>query len=148
MKLSKVSKKINVLKGEISDLQNRIDGAMRTLEGNEFPEELTPLADRLDQKIKRLIALKTARMKANVDYDIYKTILQLGEAKSQLHWLNGLDVSSGKTAASRFGDTKTVAYISQMTVEHKQEKMDELRASIEEMVDMLDDFNGAKDIKV
>lgn len=148
MKLAKVSKKINVLKGDIGDLQNRIDRAMRTLEGNAYPEDLTPLASRLDEKVKRLVALKTARMKANVDNGMYEVILQLGEAKSQLRWLDQLDVSSGITPASRYDDTKTTLYISQMTVAEKQAKMDYLREKIEDMVDKLDDFNAGTTIEV
>lgn len=148
MKLAKVSKKINVLKGDIGDLQNRIDSSMRTLEGNPYTEELTPLAKRLDEKVKRLVALKNARMIANVGQGMYQVILELGEAKSQLRWLDGLDVSSGITPASRYDDTKTTSYVSQMTVAEKQTKMDYLRDEIEKMVDKLDDFNANADIKV
>ncbi len=148
MKLSKVSKKINVLRGDISNLQDRIDGCVRELEDNEYSEDFAELHARLLVKKDRLIALKNARMKANVDNGVYEIILGLGEAKAYLSWLNGIDVSSGKSRGRMYDDAKTVSYKSQISVAEKQAMIDTVKAEIEEMVDKLDEFNVVTDIAV
>jgi len=148
MKLSKVSKKINILKGDIRGLQERIENSMRKIDGNEFPESVPVLHESLRKKIESLITLKNARMKANVDHDIYEVILRLGETKSYLHWLEQLDVSSGKSRGRLYDDEKTIAYQSQMTVVERQALIDTQKEMIEGMVDRLDEFNAETKIEV
>ncbi len=148
MKLARVSKRINVIRGDIGDLQERIERSMRVLEGNVFPEELDALHKELLEKRDCLVTLKATRMEANVSCGMYEVILKLGEAKSYLRWLDGLDVSAGKSRGRSFDDSRTVMYMSQMTVAEKQVLVDAVKVSIEEMVDQLDDFNAETSIEV
>jgi len=148
MKLSKVSKKINILKGDIGDLQNRISMAMRVLEGNEYPEEFESLNELLLAKKRTLISLKNARMKANVANGMYEVILRLGEAKASLSWFEGVDVDSGQSRGRMYDDSKTVVYKSQISVAKKQAFIDNTKEDIEKMVDKLDEFNATTDITV
>ena len=145
MKIVKAQKLIKRLKGEIAELQQRISGTLSTLEENEYEADFKALMVTLSEKVKKLIELKVKVMKANIDNDVFKTILSLGELKSRLVFINGLNPVTGSVRA-HYGEVERAKYKTQLLPTEKTKMVEECQKAINEMTDELDDFNATTSI--
>lgn len=148
MRLAKVGKRINELKGDIADLQVRIKESMRTLDGNDFPECFDELELQLVEKTDELIKLKVSRMKANIQAEVYEKILRLGETKGLISFIDSLNVKTGLDRGMAWNAEKTVTYKSQISVKEKQQRLAELKEKVRMLSDELDEFNAQASIEV
>ena len=144
MKIVRAMKKIARLKGEIKEIKHRISSCLNTLVENEFQEDLSTLSKLQDEKTKEMIDLKVKIMKKNVEHDMFALIANLGELKSQLDFLKELEPKTG-VQETRFSDIKS-AYKSQMTKYEKVALIDECQKQINNLTDMLDEFNARTEI--
>lgn len=145
MKIVRAMKKWKRLLGEINDVKSRTNEAVRTLEENEYLEELPVLKEMLSTKITQLVKLKTRIMHTNVKHGMYQVILELGELKSHIEYLRGLSVQSGAEMRG-YSDSKLV-YKSQLTPAEKRKMIEICQGKINELTDKLDEFNYSMDVE-
>lgn len=94
----------------------------------------------------RLIAIKSAIAEANKP--IVSKIIELDEIKSEIAFLNGLDVKEGKFVTTNYGtriESEIDAIIS------KQQVLDEvaaLQVSADRLQDELDEFNATTKVEI
>ncbi len=94
----------------------------------------------------RLIAIKTAIAVANAP--IVSKIIELDEVKSEISYLNGLDVKEGVFEESSYGG-KSVREIT--AVIRRQDVLDEvarLQKRAEDLQDELDEFNASVKVEI
>ena len=94
----------------------------------------------------RLIAIKSAIAEANKP--IVSKIIELDEIKSEIAFLNGLDVKEGKFVTTNYG-TRIESDID--AVIRKQQVLDEvtaLQARADRLQDELDEFNAATKVEI
>ncbi len=144
MKIAKALKKVTKLKGEISELNSRLQSSSTTLKDNEFEEKYNDLIDEMDAKKEELVDLKNKIMVANVNGGKYKQILTLGELKDYLSTVKNISVTNGVQARS-YGEG-TLEYKSQLTLADKRTQVKSLEERIEAIVDELDEFNATTEI--
>lgn len=148
MKIFKAQKKVKRLKGEIADLQNRIQASMSTIKENEYVEILVDLESELDRKVDELIKFKVRIMQVNIANGMFQIILELGEAKSKLGMVKNLSTQTGlmDSGYRMSRDDVPTEYKSQLTVKGKLEKTKSLEEKIVSLTDQLDDFNAITNI--
>jgi len=95
----------------------------------------------LTEKVTKLIELKVGVMKANIDNGMFTTILNLGELKSRLNFLNSLNPTVGSVRAS-YGESEKAKYKSQLLPAERMKMVEACQTAINEMTDTLDDFNA------
>ena len=145
MKIVKAQKHIKRLKGEIAELQQRISSCFSTLEENEYEADYNTLMKTLGEKVRKLITLKVGVMKANVENGKFTAILNLGELKSRLNFLSGLNPIVGSVRGS-YGEGEKSKYKSQLLPAEKMAMIEACKAAINEVTDQLDDFNAVTDV--
>ena len=94
----------------------------------------------------RLIAIKSAIAEANKP--IVSKIVELDEVKSEIAYLNGLEVKEGKFVSTNYG-SRVESEID--AVIRKQQVLDEvaaLQARAEKLQDELDEFNAVTKIEI
>ena len=94
----------------------------------------------------RLIAIKSAIAEANKP--IVSKIIELDEIKSEIAFLNGLDVKEGKFVTTNYG-TRIESDID--AVIRKQQVLDEvtaLQARADRLQDELDEFNATTKVEI
>ena len=94
----------------------------------------------------RLIAIKSAVAEANKP--IVSKIIELDEIKSEIAFLNGLDVKEGKFVTTNYG-TRIESDID--AVIRKQQVLDEvtaLQARADRLQDELDEFNATTKVEI
>lgn len=144
MKLVRAMKQVARLQGEIKDLQHRASSCLSTSEENQFDELFDPVMQEITIKTDKVVTLKTRIMKANINADIFKEILVIGELKKHMAFLRELDVQTGMST-NRYGENPQ-AYKSQMTKAEKIEKVKVCQAEINIKIDALDEFNAKTDV--
>jgi len=144
MKIVKAQKKIARLKGEIKTLKIRIQSCVSTIKGNSFDENYDELMKKLYLKTEEMIEFKVKVMKVNVENGMFEKIVRLGEAKSMIEFTKSLDVRTG-IIPKEYGEGFT-EYLSQLSLDHKNQRIEELQTEIESMTEELDDFNAIQSI--
>ena len=94
----------------------------------------------------RLVAIKTAIAEANSP--IVSKIIELDEVKSEISYLNGLDVKEGKFVSGNYGtriETELEAVIRQPQV---LDEVTALQARADRLQDELDEFNATTKIEI
>ena len=94
----------------------------------------------------RLVAIKSAIAEANAP--IVSKIIELDEVKSEISYLNGLDVKEGKFVSSSYGihtETELEAVIRQPEVLNE---VAALQARADRLQDELDEFNATTKIEI
>jgi len=143
--VAKAMKQIARTKGKIADLTNRMSKCINTMDANEFIEEYHELAKLREENVSKLIDLKNRVMKVNIEHNMFEYILSLSECKNEIDFLRGLEVKQG-VFTDRYKDT-TSTYKTQMSVETRNQKIDELQESINNITDTLDAFNATTELK-
>ena len=146
MKIVKAMKKIARLKGEIKELKHRIQGCISTLIENDYEENILELSKQLDNKVQELINLKVGIMEANVKGNMFRTVVGLGEFKSQMDFLKELTPKKG-VQENRYSDNKT-EYKSQISISEKNNLIETCQNQINNLTDILDEFNAKTDVVV
>ena len=141
MKIVKAQKMIKRLKGEIAELQQRISSTLSTLEENEYESDFKTLMATLDEKVEKLITLKVRVMERNIASGMFATILNLGEMKSRMEFLRGLNPVTGAVRGG-YGQTEKDKYKSQLKPAEKTALIEACQRWINSMTDKLDDFNS------
>jgi hypothetical protein len=144
MKIVRAMKECSRLSGEIKEIKHRLERCLSTVETNEFSEDFLSLHKDLGDRVTKLIRLKSAIMKVNVENNMFQHILRLGELKHYLVFLKELNPKSGKQEA-RFSDNPLV-YKSQISVKEKAETIQKTQEEINQITDLLDDFNAKTNI--
>lgn len=94
----------------------------------------------------RLVSIKTAIAEANGP--IVSKIIELDEVKSEISYLNGLDVKEGRFVETNYGsriETELEAVIRQPQV---LDEVTALQARADRLQDELDEFNAATKIEI
>ena len=94
----------------------------------------------------RLVSIKVAIAEANKP--IVAKIIELDEVKSEISYLNGLDVKEGKFVSTSYGtriETELEAVIRQPQV---LDEVTALQARADRLQDELDEFNAATKIEI
>jgi hypothetical protein len=148
VKLRKALQIKNRLAGEISNL-NRLIEKNNSHQVKEQPERFNVKFLIIDRQIavNRLIAVKTALAKANVE--IYEKIATLAELKSEIDFYRKLNTNEG-TIENRYGInvkevTTIVAEVNAATVE---EIVKDRTLQIEKLQDEIDYFNSVTEIDI
>ena len=144
MKIARAMKEEKRIRGEIKELQKRASQCLNTLEGNSFSEKFNELMKELVDKKIKLQTLKNGIMVANIQGDVFKKVLELGELKSLIDFLRELEPKTGLEEA-RYG-SEGQKYISQWTVVEKNKAVQETQQKINKLTDELDEFNAKTDI--
>jgi cell fate (sporulation/competence/biofilm development) regulator YmcA (YheA/YmcA/DUF963 family) len=144
MKIVRAMKQVKRLQGEVKELQKRASSCLNTIEGNEFSEKFDELLTELSEKKLRLRTLKNGVMVANIQGDMFKKILELGELKSHIDFIRELEPQVG-ISESRYADT-IQKKISQWTVAEKNKAVQQTQQRINDLTDELDEFNAKTDI--
>ena len=146
MKIVRAMKQVKRLQGEVKELQKRVSHCLNTIEGNEFPEKFDDLMKELTEKKGKLSALKNGVMAANIQGNMFKKILELGELKSHIDFIRELEPRTGLEEA-RFGDSQS-KYKSQWSIAQKNAAVQKTQQKINDLTDELDEFNAKTDIAV
>jgi hypothetical protein len=142
MTLARLARKINKMKSDLSELDNRIEDCVSCLEGNEFKDDLHALLRKRGQLVDSLLQAKCTRMAKNIEHDKYKDILRLAEFKAELALFKGLHIKEG-AEIPRFSNTdQPVIYKSQISNKERQDWISDLKVGIEKLLDELDVFNA------
>lgn len=144
MKIVRAMKQISRLQGEIKEFKKRISNCLSTLEENDFDEYYKELSSKLNEKIKKLIELKSRIMHTNIKYKKFTTILNLGELKSYIDFLRELDPQQGVQQRAYEDSTK---FKSQITISEKNKLIENYQKMINDLTDELDDFNAKTDLE-
>jgi len=147
MKIIRAQKLIARLKGEVKILKHRIEKSLNTIAANEdFDEDYFTLQRQLDEKIKKIVSLKTKVMHANVKHDMFQKIVNVGELKSYIDYLRELEPKTG-VISSEYNPSEKTEYKSQMTIAQRNESVEITQRGINKLTDELDDFNAKTDIE-
>jgi len=144
MKIVRAMKERSRLEGQIKDIKHRMENCLKVIEGNLFPEDFSELFEKYNECIDKLANLKNAIMKANMNNDMYKYIIRLGELKHHIVFLKELEPINGRKV-ERFGEN-TENYISQISEKEKNNAISSVQKEINEVTDFLDNFNAMTDI--
>jgi len=144
MKIVKAQKKIAHLKGEIAELRSRLALCVSTIKGNPAPDSFKELMATVHGKVEELISLKTRIMKVNIEKEVFNKIATLGELRSYITFLKGLEIKQGKVVS----DYRETAheYESQISEAEKNALIAETQKKIEQLMEELDDFNAENSI--
>jgi hypothetical protein len=148
MSIVKAQKKIHRLKGEISELTERINDSISVNINNEFKESYEDLIMELVSKKEMLISLKNAVMVKNIEHGMFTKILELGENKDWLSFYKAINIKDGEVLAGRWDEKGTAVYKTQLTESNRQSHIKELKITIEEATDELDEFNASHFIEI
>ena len=148
MSIVKAQKKIYAIKGELSDLESRLQDSITTIAGNEYKESFDALITEIHRKKKQLVDLKTAVMVANIEFGMFVKILELGENKSWINTYKALNIVEGKQTGSRWDNGVGAVYQTQLTEKSRQDNLKKIKANIEHLTDELDQFNATHYVEV
>lgn len=148
MSIVKAQKKIHLIKGEISELTDRIEESISTNVKNEYKEDYSELIAELTSKKQFLVTLKNAVMQKNIECNMFNKILELGENKAWLQFYKGLNIREGEVQSPRWSDDGSSTYKSQLTESERQDEIKKLKVVIEDLTDTLDEFNASHFIEV
>ena len=91
---------------------------------------------------KRLVETKTAIALAN--QPIVGKIIELEEIKSEISYLNGLDVKEGVFVSNSYNSTVTNEYSAVIKKQQVLEEVERLQSRADRLQDELDEFNALK----
>jgi len=146
MRIYKALKRITKIKGELSDLNKRIQSANVALEDNQFCEDIYELTNKYHFKRDALIDIKARIMKSNVEGNMYEKILKMSELKSEAAMIRELSTREGKHTANGYGDSTVLTYRCQINLAERNRLVEDIELKIESIRDELDDFNATRSI--
>jgi len=147
MKIVRAMKKIARLKGELKVVKHRLQNCLNTLVENEFDEKFDDLSKEFLDKRNEMMKLKAGVMHANVKGNMFRIIIQLGEMKSYMDFLKELEPKTGlQESRYSMGEGKS-KYKSQLTITLKNQLLKECQDKINELTDILDEFNAKTEIE-
>jgi hypothetical protein len=135
------------LKGEISNLNERLKKCITTNEANDYPENFDELLETYNGKVASLLKYKNAVMVANIKHNKFKDIIQLSELKNKIEIYKDLNIKIG-IVTERYADDNGQVSKSQITISEKNERIQDLQDSINNITDDLDIFNASTDITI
>lgn len=94
----------------------------------------------------RLIAIKSAIAEANKS--IVSKIIELDEVKSEIAFLNGLDVKEGKFVTTNYGSRIESDIGAVIRKQQVMEEVSALQARADRLQDELDEFNATTKIEI
>jgi len=94
----------------------------------------------------RLVAIKSAIAVAN--QPIVGKIIELGEVKSEISYMNNLNVTEGVFQKGDYGRSVTEAYDAVIRKPEVLERIAELQDRADELQDALDEFNASMKIEI
>ena len=147
IKIAKAMKWISRLKGEIKILDDRIRKCISCPESNGFIEDFEKLKHVRDTKVIELIDLKNKVMTANINNNKFYLIAALSELKNEIVLYKDLEIKQG-LYKERYDVGGGVMFKTQITVEEKENHIEEVQNRIIELTDELDIFNASTDIEV
>lgn len=134
------------LVGTVNELWMKVIGHNSQQEVNKYVDLVDILAQ-YEKKHAQLIALKTAITKANIN--IYEQIITADELKSQISQYELLNVSEYSISYDRATSTQirvpNTVFINQ---KQKEDKIAELKAKLETVLDAIDGYNSNTKITV
>ena len=142
--IAQALKKKKRLIHEIQTIQARILSTNSILFSNVFDLDNHQRLTELIFKKQELVALKSAIFLANIP--IYEIILQLGEYKSYIQFLRGLDTSTGDQVGGRFGGDIIVTKKAQITQPENESEIKRIEKIIDDLQDKIDEFNAVTKI--
>jgi|GEM_PF-2761009 len=146
MKIVRAMKKVTRLQGEIKVLKKRVASSLNTVAENETFNESYIELTLLNEKIKKLVELKTRIMHTNVQHNMFHVILNLGELKSYIDYARELEPKHRMIKEGYGYDKEMTKFKSQLTVAERNKTVDECQELINKLTDELDDFNAKTDL--
>ena len=95
---------------------------------------------------KRLVETKTAIALAN--QPIVGKIIELEEIKSEISYLNGLDVKEGVFVSNSYNSTVTNEYSAVIKKQQVLEEVERLQSRADRLQDELDEFNALTKVEI
>ena len=142
MTIAQAMKEIARLRKEIELFRERELSCVKIDVREEYVEDFAELDGLIDIKTKQYIDLKQKVMQANIQNNMFTQILLLGELKDEIELWKELFVGSKIKAEHITAD----AIKTQLTVNDKNRKIETLQEQINDVTDILDDFNSVTQI--
>lgn len=142
MTISNALKAKNKLASKIKKLIQKISQYNSMIAGETAPYDVADLYAQYESESNALVDLKTRIHKASDP--IRSSIFMISELKSQVQFLNMLDVSEGKTPVDRYArmhSAEPVEKVATFGVVARDQKVTELETRIDKIQDELDSFN-------
>ena len=148
MILAKALKVKNRLVKKINSLQQDITGENSIRVDNERKIVVTELMETLHKTIEELIRLKIAIFAASTP--MRENILRLGELKSRIVFLQGIDTAEGKMAEkdTYHRTSSEVEYAVEFDKLYIKEEVGQCEEKIDELQEELDQFNHKTDVEI
>ena len=145
MNIKKALKEKNRLVKEILDLHTRVATYNSVEVGNVRPYSAKESMELLNQKSNELVELKTNIHRANGP--VYQHIFRLSELKSTIARIKNLDCNEGivQDYYSRNRETPAVK-MTEISIVERDEMVKHMEGQIEEIQDILDNFNQITEI--
>ena len=145
MNIKKALKEKNRLVKEILDLHTKVATYNSVEVGNVRPYSAKESMELLNQKSNELVELKTNIHRANGP--VYQHIFRLSELKSTIARIKNLDCNEGivQDYYSRNRETPAVK-MTEISIVERDEMVKHMEGQIEEIQDILDNFNQITEI--
>jgi len=132
------------LTGEIAKLRSKISQFNCQRNANKHINVLELVAE-LDKLTNKLVAIKTALAKVNVD--IYEDILVSDELKGMIAFYEGLYTEED---GQDYKAGEIITYSNTVAIDYsaKESKVKELKADLEKRLEKIDDFNASHYIEI
>lgn len=145
VKLSKALKLKNRLTGEIARLRQLLSKENLKAPGAKRNYDCLDINSEMNSKIKQLIKLKTAIVKANVG--VYEKILQMEEVKSLIKYYESFQCEGSTRSfnGKEYVDVELEPTIDRLTVD---KELLTLRKMAEDLQDEIDEFNAMTWIEI
>ncbi len=148
MKVAKALKLKNQLAGEVAQLKDLLSKQNSRPSKQKFDYDNHEVLARLRAKVSELVTVKAALAAANAE--IYDNVFRLAELKGLVTALNGLDTKSGIFHEGRgFGESVfEVEYVAQLGKMDVDKLTEEIKAEIQSLQDVLDEFNFSHSVNL
>ena len=134
----RVVEKVRKLEGDIQAFNSRISGAVE-------PVNVVDCLLSRKKSIEHLLELKVALQKATAP--IMPKILELGELKSEIRFLSGLNVTEGKQP-QRYMEAEPTFYVVTINKKERDKLITELEGRIDELQSEIDLHNAKTEIEL
>ncbi len=142
--LAKALKLKNRLAGRLNKVQTDIALYNSTLKDNEKTVDVPELLKLRTQIVESMIELKVKLFQAN--NEIQRDLIQLGELKSELTWLGGLNTRSGVERHDyQNTNVEYVAILKKVDVDQRSKAIEK---EIDTLQDKVDNYNYTKKIEI
>jgi len=140
--ITKALKEKNKLKGEITQLQKKLNTHNSVLKGNQRPFDLNKLELELNEKIAKLVLLKSAITKAN--QPVQEKIYRLSEIKNMIAFYRKMPATDGKSTEGFMDKNfEYEAFFNEAVIE---ERISKLETDADSIQDELESFNHLTEV--